>query len=547
MSFVLASQVSQEIQRIQVVMPMPEREIPEWFDCKRSQEIPLFWARRKFPVFALALVFQEAKKTDSWSMFYEGMNLFTGFKGWHTVSLHLFMDGKEICGRDCHYFNVGSDHVLLCDLRVLFSDEEWRDLDTSIGDEWKAVQVQYDSDLILTNWGVYVYKQETNMEDIQFIPPNHNSFSYMPSSCLVPKGYAEQQMKHVLESFNPRDMFHDYMPLFESEEGPVRSLKVFLRSLRNAKAEVIEKTSLSAYGLSLKQDDEDSVEDVILVLEMIKENLSEHFADLSPEDIQIAGGILERILRARVELMKENSLDISMPIILEYSDASGATNRRFWGIMEIKLGDPLYKPVLKRQNQISWGLGTHEPRVIIVELKCQPADTEEASSSSLEESLEEGNYNPELEELMRRIEQDAMSFNKSYGKMKASIVQTDESISENYLLETLIFRRLWILGKLTMFGSVTKFKVTSYGKMRAEDEPFRRLKRFFWGSILGLLALILLSFYLFVRVCLYLYRIPIIRKLFEWGWWLVKHIFLTCRKLKRGIGKIIKRIKEKEL
>jgi len=152
-----------------------------------------------------------------------------------------------------------------------------------------------------------------------------------------------------------------------------------------------------------------------------------------------------------------------------------------------------------------------------------------------------------LEELMRRIEQDAMSFNKSYGKMKASIVQTDESISENYLLETLIFRRLWILGKLTMFGSVTKFKVTSYGKMRAEDEPFRRLKRFFWGSILGLLALILLSFYLFVRVCLYLYRIPIIRKLFEWGWWLVKHIFLTCRKLKRGIGKIIKRIKEKEL
>jgi hypothetical protein len=128
-------------------------------------------------------------------------------------------------------------------------------------------------------------------------------------------------------------------------------------------------------------------------------------------------------------------------------------------------------------------------------LKCQPVDTEE-----------EGNY-------------------KSYGKMKASIVQTDESISENYILEAILFRRLLILGKLTMFGSATKFKITSYGKIRAEDEPFRRLRRFFWGSILGLLALILFSFYFFVCVCLYLYRIPIIRKLLGWGWLLVKHIF----------------------
>lgn len=356
MSFVLASQVSQEIQRIQVVMPIPKREIPEWFDCVCTQEIPLFWARRKFPVVALALVFQEVKKADIFSRFFDGMNLSFGFKGWHTVSLHLFIEGQEIFGRDCHYFNVGSDHVLLCDLRVLFSDEEWQDLDTSLGDEWKAVHIQYDSDLILTNWGVYVYKQETSMDDIQFIPPNRNSFSYMESSCLVPKGSPEQQRKYVLESFNPRDMFHDYLPLFESEEGPVRSVKVLLRSLRNAKAEVMAKTSSSAYGVSLKQDDEDSVEDVIQVLEMIKENLSEHFADLSPEDVQIAGGILERILRAREELMKENSLDIGMPIILEYTDASGATIRRFWGIMEIKLGDPFYKPVLKRQNQISWGL-----------------------------------------------------------------------------------------------------------------------------------------------------------------------------------------------
>ncbi|WJX43249.1 hypothetical protein P8452_30380 [Trifolium repens] len=490
-SSLLWSKVSQEIQRVQVVMPI--REIPEWFDCVCNQEIPLLWARRKFPVVALAFVFQEVKNTDDVSKFVDAMNLLTGVEGWHTVSLHLFIDGQEICSKDCHYFNVGEDHVLICDIRILFNDEEWQDL-ACLGDEWKAIQVQYDSDLILTNWGIYVYKQETSMDDIQFIPPNSNSFSYMSSSYLVPKGSPKEKMKHMLESFNPRDVFNEYLPQIELEEGPIGTSKVLLRSLRNAKAEFIGETSSSAFGASLKQDHEDSVEDVVQVVEMIKENLSEHFADFSPEDLEIAVGVAERILRARVELMKENSMDTGMPIILEYTDTSGATNRRFWGTVKIKLGDPFYKPLLKRQNQISWGLGTSDLRAIIVELKCQPESEEEASSSRLEESLEEGNYNPELEELMRMIEQDAMRFNKSYGKMKASIVQAEESFSDNYLLEALLYRRLLILGKLTMFGSATKFEITPYGKMRAEDEPFRILRTCFWGFIFVLFVLSIWGF-----------------------------------------------------
>ncbi|RDX69846.1 hypothetical protein CR513_50985, partial [Mucuna pruriens] len=65
----------------------------------------------------------------------------------------LFVDGREICGRDYHYFNIGEDHLLLYDVQVLFRDEEWQGLDASLGDDWKAIQVQYDSDLILSNWG----------------------------------------------------------------------------------------------------------------------------------------------------------------------------------------------------------------------------------------------------------------------------------------------------------------------------------------------------------------------------------------------------------
>jgi hypothetical protein len=60
------------------------------------------------------------------------------------------------------------------------------------------------------------------MNDIQFEPPNCNSFSYVPSF-LVPREYPEQKTKHISESFNPRDMYNDYLPKIESEEGPVRS------------------------------------------------------------------------------------------------------------------------------------------------------------------------------------------------------------------------------------------------------------------------------------------------------------------------------------
>ncbi|MCH96487.1 NBS-containing resistance-like protein, partial [Trifolium medium] len=209
------------------------------------------------------------------------------------------------------------------------------------------------------------------------------------------------------------------------------------------------------------------------------------------------GGVLaERFMRARVELMKENSLDIGMPIILNCDDIWGAKHRRFWGIIEIKLGDPFYKPVLRKLNQLSWKLWASNEAsrsnlmATVVELKCKPPGIEEALSSSLEESLEEGHYDPELEELMRRIEQDVMSLNKSYGKMKASIIQTDKPISKSYILEALIFRRLVNSRKLTMLRYLTKFKITPYGKMRAEDDSSCVRRIYLWG----------LSFVQFVQI-----------------------------------------------
>jgi hypothetical protein len=169
--------------------------------------------------------------------------------------------------------------------------------------------------------------------------------------------------------------------------------------------------------------------------------------------------------------------------------------------------------------------------------------------------LEEVNYDPELEELLRMIEQDAMRFNKSYGNMKASIVKTFEPISESYLLERLIFIGLMTSGKLTMFGSATKFKITPYGKMRAEDDSFHIRRICLWGWRYVHLVLIMFPFVFIKHACLYFFMMPIIRGLLYkffivtlliWGLGFVVQIFVSCKKPRRRIGKIIMSIKERE-
>jgi hypothetical protein len=117
----------------------------------------------------------------------------------------------------------------------------------------------------------------------------------MPS-CLVTKEYPKHKMKHKLESFNPRDLFNDYLPEIESEEGPVRSTKLFLQSLRNAKAESIAEASSFSFGASRKQEQEECEPEVIKVLEMLKENAPKYIVDSYPEDLQTSGVLAERFM-----------------------------------------------------------------------------------------------------------------------------------------------------------------------------------------------------------------------------------------------------------
>ncbi|XP_027910107.1 uncharacterized protein LOC114169250 [Vigna unguiculata] len=153
-SNIMWSQVCKEMKRLEVAMP--KKKIPEWFDHVNEGGIPFFNARKKLSAVALALVFGEVDaKPDREIM--EGR--------WRTVGMHLFIEGER---RRYHNFSVAENHVLLCDLRVLFNLEERGDLGFGVGKDWKSIQVFCETNLSLCSWGVYVYKTETNMEDIKF-------------------------------------------------------------------------------------------------------------------------------------------------------------------------------------------------------------------------------------------------------------------------------------------------------------------------------------------------------------------------------------------
>ncbi|MCH84021.1 disease resistance protein (TIR-NBS-LRR class) [Trifolium medium] len=172
-------------------------------------------------------------------------------------------------------------------------------------------------------------------------------------------------------------------------------------------------------------------------------------------------------------------IDISMPIILEECEChhftgsalqSGssptvltlrewreAPSCRYWGSVELE-GNQLAWRISKGKESMREGISN-----IVILLKCQDCSLVEASSSNNVESLEEDYKDSELEDLLRRIENDAIRLNESQGKLKAHIVQMDATVCNKHLMEMSIIRGQEILGR---FGS--NFKKTPYGKLRVE-------------------------------------------------------------------------------
>ncbi|KAK7258834.1 hypothetical protein RIF29_24422 [Crotalaria pallida] len=193
------SQVRKEINGLEVIMP--GTEIPEWFDHRDEEGLPVFEARGKFPVVAVAFVFD--LECVPWQQTY--------------AILQLFIGGKHVRCKQFQTFTVSNMHVLLLDLRVLFSEKEWEGLDALLHPhDWKKVHVTFDrARLTLRSWGVYVYKQETNMDHIQFSPTS----SYYQH----PRFYIDHEISEedLFEGMTLLEMLKSYLSVLRCYEDKI--------------------------------------------------------------------------------------------------------------------------------------------------------------------------------------------------------------------------------------------------------------------------------------------------------------------------------------
>jgi len=314
----LMSQVCEEKERMQVV---PKTEIPIWFDYAGSGNNPIFWARRNFPIVALAFEFGEVKESDEMKM---NTLLNSRFlpelmsDKSYTIDLHLYIEGQEICRKDFHYCSVGKHHVLMCDFETLINDEEWKSLDAFLGDDWKTIQVQCESQLILNHWGIYVYKQKTNTNDIRFSFPYSTDYMTVPSSLLVPKSSPNQKMRH-LQSLDLVETFSHYLNTFKSELCASVANEL-LGWCRYAMADVKgEPHSACVYGTSLIQEHVEHVWYVGHILEMLMRSEANPISDAQ---VQSAGQVVVDLLTTKAQHVKEKGhealyINMSIPIILE--------------------------------------------------------------------------------------------------------------------------------------------------------------------------------------------------------------------------------------
>ncbi|KAL9315970.1 hypothetical protein ACSQ67_016971 [Phaseolus vulgaris] len=178
------------VRGIEVVMPFTT-EIPEWFNYVGVQRYPRFWVRKKFPNIALAMIFQFQDESER-----------EKFARRRVVDLRLLINGQYVPCKRSRKFRIEAEHVLIFDLRVLFSDKEWLGLDRLLKEERNLVQIAYKatSSFVISGWGAFVYEEDkTKMDDLVFASPDPMDPDEMPQA-IVPKKDDMEEYKMMIES-----------------------------------------------------------------------------------------------------------------------------------------------------------------------------------------------------------------------------------------------------------------------------------------------------------------------------------------------------------
>ncbi|XP_054777994.1 TMV resistance protein N-like [Prosopis cineraria] len=148
---------------------MPETTFPDWLDhCCKGAKLS-FRVRGNFPRVVVAY---ETGKANTRMEFYS-LEVFMSINGRNKMSwVQSDRDARER-GRILLSFG-GQGHVFLYDLLSDFREEELEGLNKFLDLDWNDVDIQVTCqppDLSIVNCGIYVDKQQTNMENIQFKSP----------------------------------------------------------------------------------------------------------------------------------------------------------------------------------------------------------------------------------------------------------------------------------------------------------------------------------------------------------------------------------------
>ncbi|KAK4259606.1 hypothetical protein QN277_005920 [Acacia crassicarpa] len=135
----------------------PATTFPNWFHSSCGGGKISFLARKIFPPLAIALVLGKAKRSRN-----------------QDLQISLIINGRVLLQNTLGVYNA-QGHVVLLNLRLHFSSEDWRWLQRLFTEsDWNDVVIHVigeTPDIIVVKGGVYVYQHQTNMENVQFKSP----------------------------------------------------------------------------------------------------------------------------------------------------------------------------------------------------------------------------------------------------------------------------------------------------------------------------------------------------------------------------------------
>ncbi|XP_054777848.1 disease resistance protein RPV1-like isoform X2 [Prosopis cineraria] len=167
----LWSQVRKEVNGL--LINMPASAFPDWFDhCYKGGTLS-FRARGNFPRVAIAI---ELRNVNASVPSKSKGELEINVKPWKYISGCISINGRKVEGGREAKNNlvqqpVREGHVALFDLSQHFGEKGCKIHDGFMERDWNDVEIEFkcgSPNLSIVNCGIYVYKQQTNVENVQF-------------------------------------------------------------------------------------------------------------------------------------------------------------------------------------------------------------------------------------------------------------------------------------------------------------------------------------------------------------------------------------------